>query len=146
MKAPEFSQLCLVGGTSLALQIGHRKSVDIDLFGQFELEDFQFTTVLKQIGNVTQLNNSKNIKSYLIDQIKVDFVNYPYPWLEPALFVDNIRLAGKQDIVAMKLAAITGRGTKKDFIDIFSLLSFYSLEQMLDFYMQNISMVQNLWL
>lgn len=66
-------------------------------------------------------------------------MNYPYPWIEPALFVDNIRLAGKQDIAALKLAAITGRGTKKDFIDIFSLLSFYSLEQMLGFYMQKYS-------
>ncbi len=136
MKAPEFCHLRLVGGTSLALQIGHRKSVDIDLFGKFESDDFQFTTALKQIGTVIQLNNSKNIKSYLIDQIKVDFVNYPYPWIEPVLLIDSIRLAGKTDIAAMKLAAITGRGTKKDFIDIFSLLSYYSLEQMLGFYLR----------
>lgn len=50
MKAPEFRHLRLVGETSLALQIGHRKSVDIDLFGKFELDDFQFSTTLQKIG------------------------------------------------------------------------------------------------
>jgi hypothetical protein len=50
MRAPEFRHLRLVGETSLALQIGHRKSVDIDLFGEFELDDFQFSTILQEIG------------------------------------------------------------------------------------------------
>lgn len=134
MKVPEFNQLNLAGGTSLALQIGHRKSVDIDLFGKFNLDNFQFTTSLRRFESVIQLNNTENIKSYAINHIKVDFVNYPYPWIEPVLIVDNIRMAATKDIAAMKLAAITGRGTKKDFIDIFSLLSFYSLEQMMGFY------------
>jgi hypothetical protein len=134
MITPEFSQLNLVGGTSLALQIGHRKSVDIDLFGKFKLDDYQFSTTLSQFGSVVQIDNSQNIKTYLIDNIKVDFVNYPYLWIDQVLFKDDIRLAGITDIAAIKLAAITGRGTKKDFIDIFSLLRYYSLEQMLDFY------------
>jgi len=134
MKTPEFSGLILVGGTSLALQIGHRKSVDIDLFGKFKLDDYQFSTTLRQFGSVVQLDNSQNIKTYLIDNIKVDFVNYPYSWIAPVHFKDGIRLACMTDIAAMKLAAITGRGTKKDFIDIFSLLSYYTLEQMLEFY------------
>lgn len=139
MEAPEFRQLNLAGGTSLALQIGHRKSIDIDLFGTFEMDDYQFSTTLKQFESVIQLYNSKNIKSYVINQVKVDFVNYPYPWIEPVLWVDQIRLADKRDIAAMKLAAIAGRGTKKDFIDIFSLLAFYSLEQMLEFYLRKFS-------
>jgi hypothetical protein len=134
MEIPEFSMLNLVGGTSLALQIGHRKSLYIDLFGKFKLDDYQFSTTLRQFGSVTQLNNSQNIKTYLINNIKVDFVNYPYSWIAPIHFKDDIRLACTTDIAAMKFAAITGRGTKKDFIDIFSLLPYYSLEQMLEFY------------
>lgn len=136
MKIPEFSQLVLVGGTSLALQIGHRKSIDIDLFGKFTFDEYQLPTLLKQYGSVIQLNNSVNIKSYLIDNIKVDFVHYPYEWIESFCLEDGLRLAGMKDIAAMKLAAVTGRGTKKDFIDIFFLLSYFSLVQMLDFYLK----------
>lgn len=70
----------------------------------------------------------------MIDGIKVDLVNYHYPWLEETIIEDNLRLAGTKDIAAMKLAAITGRGTKKDFIDLNFLLQFYTLEEMLGFY------------
>ena len=61
-------------------------------------------------------------------------VNYPYPWLEDQIIEDNLRLAGLKDIIAMKLAAVTGRGSKKDFIDIFFLLKKYSLSEMMGFY------------
>ena len=134
MKIPEFSELNLVGGTSLALQIGHRKSIDLDLFGRFEIDDYGFTSILKQLGKVKVLNNSSNIKTFLINNIKVDFVNYPYSWLESYENFDGIRLATKTDIAAMKLAAITGRGVKKDFIDIFFLFNYYSLAEMFQFY------------
>lgn len=134
MKVREFNELILVGGTSLALQIGHRKSIYIDLFGKLNIDDYQFSTILNEFGKITQLNNSKNIKSYLINRVKIDFVNYPYPWIDSYILENGIRLARKTDIAAMKLAAITGRGTKKDFIDIFSLLNYYSLEQMFEFY------------
>ncbi|WP_423128015.1 nucleotidyl transferase AbiEii/AbiGii toxin family protein [Gaoshiqia sp. Z1-71] len=136
MHIREFSELNLVGGTSLALQIGHRRSIDLDLFGYLDLDDYQFTTVLKPLGSVQLINKTSNIKTYLINKIKVDFVNYPYPWLAPCLLVDGIRLAAKSDIAAMKLAAITGRGSKKDFIDIGFLLDEFSMEMMLKFYRQ----------
>lgn len=134
MKIPEFSELNLVGGTSLALQIGHRKSIDLDLFGHFEIDNHSFTTILKLLGDVIILNQTSNIKSFLINNIKVDFVNYPYSWLESYQEVNGIRLATMTDIAAMKLAAITGRGTKKDFIDLFFLFDYYSLTEMLLFY------------
>ena len=106
MKIPEFSELNLVGGTSLALQIGHRKSIDLDLFGHFEIDDYGFLSILKQLGKVKVLNNSSNIKTFLINNIKVDFVNYPYSWLETYNNFNGIRLATKADIAAMKLASI----------------------------------------
>lgn len=134
MNIPEFGQLCLVGGTALALQIGHRKSIDLDLFGKIDLDEYHYSTILNPFGTVIQLNSSRNIKGYLINKIKVDIVNYPYPWLGSCIHTEGIRLAGMADIAAMKLAAITGRGTKKDFIDLFSLLSYYSLEEMIGFY------------
>lgn len=130
----EFKELRLVGGTSLALQIGHRSSIDIDLFGTLEPDEFEIDKILSKIGSITLLKKTKNINVYLIDGIKVDLVNYHYPWLEETIIEDNLRLAGTKDIAAMKLAAITGRGTKKDFIDLNFLLQFYTLEEMLGFY------------
>src|SRR5450759_1669451 len=130
----EFKELRLVGGTSLALQIGHRSSIDIDLFGTLEPDEFEIDKILSKIGSITLLKKTKNINVYLIDGIKVDLVNYHYSWLEETIIEDNLRLAGTKDIAAMKLAAITGRGTKKDFINLNFLLQFYTLEEMLGFY------------
>jgi hypothetical protein len=64
----------------------------------------------------------------------VDLVNYPYPWLEEAKCENKLILAGKKDIAAMKIAAITGRGSKKDFTDLYFLLKEFSLKEILDFY------------
>ena len=114
--------------------MGHRKSIDLDLFGNLDVDEFELITLLKQTGEVNQLNITTNIKSYLIDNIKVDIVNYPYEWISPCFEENRIRLAGLEDIAAMKLAAITGRGTKKDFVDIFFLLKKYSLSDMLKLY------------
>jgi len=134
MELEVFYKMRLVGGTSLALQLGHRNSVDIDLFGIIEDEIQEINEILSKIGNLNILKKSKNINIYSIDNIKVDIVNYPYPWLEDVIENNGIRMAGQKDIAAMKLAAISGRGTKKDFIDLFFLLKRYSLEEMLYFY------------
>ena len=131
---PVFSGLCLVGGTSLALQIGHRKSVDLDLFGEISGDEFSISKELNALGNVIQLKKSENINMYSINDIKVDIVNYPYKWIDEKIVHDEIILAGKKDIAAMKLAAVTGRGTKKDFIDIYFLLQNFTIEDLLFFY------------
>lgn len=135
-KVPAFSELRLVGGTSLALQIGHRKSIDIDLFGEIKTDEYAISDALNEIGEVTILRKSENINIYLINNIKVDIVNYPYPWIEKPIIEDDLSLAGKKDIAAMKLAAITGRGTKKNFVDLYFLLQSFSLEEMMTFYNQ----------
>lgn len=136
MQIPEFYGLYLVGGTALALQTGHRKSIDLDLFGKIVIDEYELTNALKIFDSVTLISRTANIKTFLINQIKVDFVNYPYQWIEPCLTIDGIRLAGKRDIAAMKLAAITGRGTKKDFIDLATLLDEFTFDKMLHFYQQ----------
>ena len=66
---------------------------------------------------------------------EVDFVDYSrYPWIDDAKVIDGIRLASPRDIAAMKINAVEGRGTKKDFIDIYALLQYYSLSEILGFY------------
>jgi hypothetical protein len=131
---PDFAEMRLVGGTSLALQIGHRKSIDIDLFGHIRGDEFSVSEEINTLGKVTQLKKSKNINIYTINGIKVDVVNYSYIWLEDSIIENNLQLAGKKDIAAMKIAAITGRGSKKDFIDLFFLLQEFTLNQILGFY------------
>ena len=130
-----FSELRLVGGTSLALQIGHRKSIDLDFFGNIDVDVLEINRVLAPLGAITLLKDSKNIHVYLVNGIKVDIVNYTYPWLKELLATDGLRLATYHDIAAMKLAAITGRGSKKDFIDLYFLLKEMSLATMLQQYL-----------
>ena len=130
------SEMRLVGGTSLALQIGHRKSIDIDLFGILNVEFDILIDELKTLGEVVLLKNSKNIHSLLINDIKVDIVNYNYKWLKNKMTIDNIYFATIEDIAAMKLNAIMGRGSKKDFIDLYFILKNYTLSTLIDLYSQ----------
>ena len=131
---PELSNLQLVGGTALALQIGHRKSIDLDLFGKIEIDNYKLAEILNAIGKIKILKNSGSINIFTINNIKVDIVNYPYKWLNSPIKEQGISLASISDISSMKLAAITGRGTKKDFIDLFFLLKRYSLKNIFKFY------------
>lgn len=134
MHSEIFKDFNLVGGTALALQIGHRLSVDIDMFGNSEINELEFNQELSRFGNPVVLKKSKNIIIYSINGLKVDFANYPYPLLKKNKTVDAIRLVSMEDIAAMKLNAISGRGSKKDFIDLYFLLQTFSLNEMMDFY------------
>lgn len=136
MALPELAPFALAGGTSLALQIGHRISVDLDFFGSMPLEIEEILDLLHPLGNVTILKQSRNILITDINGVKVDFVNYRYPLLNPPIVIDNLRLVRIEDIAAMKLAAIAGRGRKRDFIDLFFLLKSFSLPEMMGFYTQ----------
>lgn len=126
----------LVGGTALALQLGHRRSVDLDFFGTVLQTPDELQDLLRENHDVTIVKESKNIHIYLIDGVKVDIVNYKYDWIDTPVEEDGIRLADVKDIAAMKVAAIIGRGTKKDFIDLYFLLKQYSLKELLELYLQ----------
>ena len=134
MASSVFEAFNLVGGTSLALQIGHRFSVDIDMFGNSQIDEIEFIQELSNFGSVVILKKSKNIIIFSVDGIKVDFVNYKYPLLDKLTIIDGIRMVSVKDISAMKLNAIAGRGSKKDFIDLYFLLQMHTLSEMLSFY------------
>ena len=138
LMAEPYLQGCrLVGGTALALQYGHRSSVDLDMFGDVPDDDQALLEILEEFGKVQGQKTTKNIKSFIVDGIKVDFVNYShFPWIDDAVDEDGLRLASPKDIAAMKISAIEGRGSKKDFYDLFFLLQHYTLEEMLCFYVQ----------
>ena len=73
----------------------------------------------------------------VVNQVKVDFVDYSrYAWIDDPVQGDGFLLASDKDIAAMKVNAIIGRGTRKDFIDLYVLLQHYSLTEILEFYKQ----------
>lgn len=107
----------LVGGTGLALQIGHRQSVDLDLFAHNLEDDFlSIASAIRDKGYEVDIRQqSTKILVIMVNSVKVDIVNYPYPWLDNPVYDKDINLATMKDIAAMKLSAVTNRGTKKDF-------------------------------
>jgi len=124
----------LVGGTSLALQIGHRISIDLDLFAYSDMEVSPVLDYINHLGKVRVVNQTPKILNLFIDDIKVDFVSYRYKFIDSPINIDKLKLATIQDIAAMKLSAIAGRGSRKDFIDLYFILEQFTLPQIFDFY------------
>jgi hypothetical protein len=134
-----FEDYFLVGGTALALQLGHRISDDIDLFTRNDLnKDEIFDFLKKNYNGKYQINNIQNIiLQVTIEDIKVDFVKYDYNLIEDTKEEEGIRYLGKKDISAMKLMAVANRGDQaKDFIDIYYLLKEITLNDMFNYYKQ----------
>lgn len=134
---PELKDFYLVGGTSLALQIGHRNSIDIDLFCN---NDFDETLLLDFLNTKFKLKEvfRRNFTIVaLIENIKVDFIKHDYPLLSPPIYEDGISFLSKEDICAMKLHTIIKSGKRlKDFIDIYFLLEHFSINEMIQFFIQ----------
>lgn len=126
----------LVGGTALALQIGHRISIDLDLFSTAAFDNVQMREYLESEYGFRADYMAANTLKGSISDVKIDCIMHKYKWLDT--FVDSgIRLAGLKDICAMKLNSIAGNGTRiKDFIDLAYLSEHYSLRQMLDFFQE----------
>lgn len=144
MQAPQLSDFRLVGGTSLSLRLGHRKSVDIDLFTEQEYGSIDWHTIYDLFRTAFQYAGTHNRPDGLhsfgesfylgkseYERVKVDLF-YTDPFLLPAEQIDGIRFASFDDIVAMKVDVVSRGGRKKDFWDLHELLKSYSLEQMLD--------------
>ena len=125
------SGMRLVGGTALSLQIAHRTSTDLDLFSfdKFDVQSALDVLILKY-GFVPSLVTSYSIIGY-VDGVKIDMIYHPYRWLNPPIMEGSVRLAGLDDIVAMKLHAIANSGERpKDFLDIAFLSKYYSYNRM----------------
>jgi hypothetical protein len=134
---PELKDFVLVGGTSLALQLGHRNSIDIDLFNQEDFDSDYLLALLKNKYTVQEVFRRNNTIISLINNIKTDFIKHDYPYLQDPITEEGITFLGKADIAAMKCHAIVQSGKRlKDFIDIYFLLEHYSMNQMVGFYQE----------
>lgn len=124
----------LAGGTALALQLGHRQSEDLDFFTAAHLLPTNLVSDLAAIGRVEVVQEEDRTIHMVLDGVKVSFLSFPYPLAFPTLPCEGIMLADQRDIAAMKLSAVSSRGAKKDFFDLFFLLRAYSLAQMILFF------------
>lgn len=133
MTIEELKKTRLVGGTALALQLGHRISDDLDFFGSFD-SACDLSECFSDIQDVEQTGANRTMQFFNLNGIKVDFINLEYPWIKDVVNIDGVRLASIEDIAALKVNAIIGRGTRKDFVDLFFLLKRFSLKEILSFY------------
>jgi hypothetical protein len=140
MKDEQFNEFFLVGGTALSLQIGHRISIDLDLFSISPFDENLLLIYLESNYKFQLDYQSKSTLKGQISGVKVDFITHSYPLVKPLILDEEVRLASLDDISAMKLNAISGNGTRlKDFIDIAYLSSLLPLSQMIDAYVQKYS-------
>lgn len=139
MNLDKLQKFYLVGGTALSLKYGHRISVDLDLFCN---EKFDHSIVVNALEQEFpgQLNLESQTSKWgifcFIDNVKVDIVYYPHQIIKAPETIDHIRLYSTEDIIAMKLNAILGRGKKKDFYDLDELFYYFKLKEMITFHKQ----------
>jgi hypothetical protein len=127
----------LAGGTALALILGHRKSLDIDLFSDFEFDAEQMLERIHQEFDFRLYQTAVNTLKGTIDGVNVDIIAHRYPRINDPVMKDDIQMLSVEDIIAMKLNAISVSGERsKDFIDIYFLLKDFSISSMLSFYRQ----------
>ncbi len=128
-------KVILAGGTALALQLGHRISFDLDFFTN---QTFRTELVISKIRGLRSpfqvISEDEGTLIAEIGGIKISLFHYDYEFLEKPVIYENIRLAGVLDIASMKVIAVSQRGTKRDFVDLYVILRgipFYKIaEQM----------------
>lgn len=134
MQDEKLNDFYLVGGTALALQIGHRKSIDIDLFTRNDFNSEELRLYLNNKYTFEFSFQEKNTLKGFVNDVLVDFIKYDYKNIEPIKLIEDIRMLSLEDIIAMKLIAIYQDGSRmKDFIDIVYLSKYYTLNDMIGF-------------
>lgn len=123
----------LSGGTALSLQLGHRESEDLDFFTPDPFDPKAVEQQLIILGSLTETELSQGTLNTYCDGVKLQFLEYPYPMLEPLVDWEGIQISSVSDIASTKLQTVGMRGSKKDFVDIFFLLKRYTLGELLAF-------------
>ena len=130
-----FEDFALGGGTNLALRLGHRLSIDLDFFTNTPYQNsIIFQAITTRFPDAELLFEQNQTMMFTINNIKVDFILYPFKWLRPFEKINGARLIALRDIIPMKLQALSNRFSKKDFWDIAFLLKMFSLSEMLEIF------------
>ena len=139
----EIQKSYLAGGTALALQIGHRISIDLDFFTQEQFNEEDLSAKLSTYPEFVQDGTAKWTVWGKIGQTKFSIFYYKYPLVQDTLPFQGIRLASLADIAAMKIHAIEDRGTRRDFVDVFFIAKKFTLNQMLEFYQKKYAVLDD---
>ena len=134
VKIKTIGSFYLAGGTALALQFGHRESIDLDWFSKKSFSTKLLKKELSKLGNLRIDSEEEGTLNCSLDNVKLSFFEYPYRILFPLIGYEGIKIADFKDIACMKLDAISSRGSKKDFVDLYFLLKEKSLEDFLIFF------------
>ena len=118
----EFHGWVLAGGTGLALQLGHRISEDFDFFCTREVDTVALFDRLREVATCETLYSDEHTLTVLVDGVKLSFFQVRDPFLFAATPFSFFGVADLRDIGLMKLQAVTNRGSRKDFVDLFTLL------------------------
>jgi len=130
------NNFALAGGTSLSLQLGHRKSIDLDIFSPnpFNTKETELLLASQPDLKVELVNSSTNMLFLYINNVKCDFIYEPSRLIFPFTENDGINYFHIADIAAMKMHTICGRGKKKDFFDVYVLVKNYGWQTMLEWF------------
>jgi hypothetical protein len=126
----------LAGGTGLALQRGHRRSADLDLFREAEFDSADLRDRLRGQDGLGRVALAAGTAHLTLHGVKVSFLHYPYPLLfPPHVFGDNhINVADPRDIACMKIEAIGSRGSRRDFVDLYVAAQEYGLAELFELF------------
>lgn len=124
------SSFYLSGGTGLSLQLGHRESEDLDFFSQSTFDPGQVQQQLLSLGSLSQTELAPGTINTFVNGVKLQFLEYPYPLLEPTISWNGMQLSSVIDIACTKLQTISMRGGKKDFVDLYFLFQQFSLNEL----------------
>lgn len=128
-------EFLLVGGTALALQLGHRTSTDIDLFSTVRFNPESLLNIIRIDYDISIRHQMSHAVLVDIREVKTDFVFQQSKIIGEIIEEDSIKMASLKDIAAMKVSAITARGRKRDFIDLYCLMQHYSLDNIINFFL-----------
>jgi hypothetical protein len=124
----------LAGGTALALDLGHGKSVDLDFFTGLTLDEEMLLSKVQLLPDFSLVAKDPQTLHCHIQNVKVSFIGYSYPILKPFSELSGVSVADPIDIACMKISAIVSRGTKRDFIDLYVLAKREGLGMLLGYF------------
>jgi len=133
-KASILKNFYLAAGTGLALQIGHRVSLDLDFFTKKEFRPEILVAQFKKIGNFSLKSKDFGTLHGIFNQTRITFLYYPYSLIFPTKKILKIDVADWRDIACMKLDAVSSRGSKKDFVDLYFICQKIKLNNLLKFF------------
>lgn len=130
---PEFlKSFYLSGGTGLSLQVGHRESEDLDFFCSETFSALQLEKEVAAFGQLTSTELAAGTLNTYVDGVKLQFLEYRYPLLEPFSNWRGMQLSSVLDIACTKLQTVSMRGSRKDFVDLYFLFEIYTLPELLE--------------